>query len=241
MKNCRDCNIVITGNFCSNCGLPIEPKRIDRNYIVEEISSVLNFDKGFFYTVRELVLRPGDTAKSYIEGDRKKIVKPIFFLIICSLMYTIGKGFFSYDTGIIQYGISEGEEIPIIFKIFDWFSQNYGYANILMATFIAMWIKFFFRKYNYNYYEIYILLCFVMGVSVLVYTLLGIIESLIGFQVLNFGVFVALIYSSWAIGQFFDRKKKFNYLKSLLSYLLGFLTSFIIVVVIGNGLDNLFN
>lgn len=239
MDNCKNCNTKVDGNFCSNCGSPRFPKRIDRQYVVDEISGVLNFERGIFYTIKELFIRPGDTAKRFINGERKRIVKPIIFLIICSLFYTVGQQFLSYEASYIQYDMEDKNETPIMVEIFDWFSRNYGYANILMAIFIAVWIKIFFRKYKSNYYEVYILLCFIMGNSVLIYTLLGIIESIIDYRILQLGIFIVLIYCSWGIGQFFDRKKKMNYLKGFLSYLFGIITSLIILFTIGFGLDNL--
>jgi len=35
-----------------------------------------------------------------------------------------------------------------------------------MGIVIAMWSGLFFRKYGYNFYEILILLCFVMGMGI---------------------------------------------------------------------------
>ena len=118
-------------------------------------------------------------------------------------------------------------------KIYVWLSKNYGYTNILMAIFITIWTKIFFKKYDYNHYEIYILLCFIVGISILFYTLLGIIESVANVPVLQLGLIFGIAYSTWAIGQFFDRKKKLNYLKGFLSYILGIMSSFAIFIVIG--------
>lgn len=237
MQYCKNCNKRLTGKFCSECGFPKEPKRIDRQYIVDEIGSVLNFEKGIFYTVKELLIRPGDTVNRFITGDRKKIVKPIIFLIICSLIYTIGQQYLDYEAGYIKYNVEGGDNTPVMLQLYNWFSKNYGYANIAMAIFIAVWIKIFFKKHNYNFYEIYILLCYIMGISVLIYTLLGIIESIINFPVLQLGIFISLVYSTWAIGQFFNRKKTINYAKGFLSYLFGIATSLIVLFGIGIGID----
>jgi hypothetical protein len=237
LNNCKNCDKESIGEFCSNCGVPKEFKRINRQYITDEISSVLNLDKGIFYTIKELFIRPGNTVKGFIEGDRKRIVKPIIFLIICSLIYTIAQQFFSFEAGYIKYDIKDRNDTPIMVKIFEWFSKNYGYANILLAVFITFWIKIFFKKSNYNHYEIYILLCFIIGNSILIYTLLGIIESIIDFPILQLGLFINLIYITWAIGQFFGKKKKINYLKGFLSYIFGVVTCLIFFFTIGIGLD----
>ncbi len=237
MENCKNCNKTISGKFCSDCGFPKETKRIDKQYIIEEISSILNFDKGIFYTIKQLVVRPGDTIKKFIDGDRKRIVKPIIFLIICSLIYTIGQQFLNYEAGYIKFNVEDRNHTPITVQLFEWFSKNYGYANIIMAVFIAMWVKIFFKKYNYNFYEIYILLCYIMGISGLIYTFLGIIEGISNFSILQLGIFFSLIYTTWVIGQFFDRKKKVNYVKGFISYVFGVITSLIIFFGIGIGID----
>lgn len=237
MTNCNNCNKELGGNFCSFCGNPKEVRRIDRQYIISEISDVLNFDKGIFYTIRELFVRPGDTVAKFIAGDRKRIVKPIIFLIVCSLIYTVLQQLLSFEAGYIKYSVEDETNTPVMVQLFQWFSKNFGYANILIAVFITFWIKLFFRRYDYNHYEIYILLCFVIGNSILIYSVLGIIEWITDLQILQLGFFVSLIYCTWAMGQFFDKGKKASYLKSFLSYILGMVTCLIVFFLIGSGLE----
>ena len=71
----------------------------------------------------------------------------------------------------------------------------------------------------------------------LIYTVFGIIESITKMQILQLGGLIALIYTSWAIGQFFDKNKKVNYLKAFLSYLLGMITFFLGAIILGMGFD----
>ncbi len=239
MNTCQNCNSEISSNFCQNCGYPREPKRINRQYIIEEVRSVLNFEKGFFYTIKELFLRPGDTIRNYILGDRRKIVKPIVFLIVTSLVYTITQRLLNFEAGLIQYNVENSGEIPLVIRSYEWFSANYGYANILIVIFIAFWIKMLYRKHSYNYYEIYILLCFIMGNSILLYTLLGTIESLTNYPIFQIGIILSLLYTTWAIGQFFGKRNKMNYVKGLLSYILGILSCLAVFVAIIIGVEML--
>jgi hypothetical protein len=209
-------------------------KRINGQYILKEISSVLNFDRGIFYTIRELLLRPGKNIQTFVLEDRNRLVKPIIFIIITSLIYTLAQQFLHFEDGYVNAG---GFEESATANILGWIQKNYGYANILMAIFIAGWIKIFFRKYEYNYFEILILLCFVMGIGMLIYTVFGIIESTTKIQILHIGGIIALVYTSWAIGQFFDENKKVNYFKGVLSYLLGMITFFLVAIILGMGID----
>lgn len=231
---CKKCGAALSDDFCSKCGNPKTLKRINGSYILREIISVLNFDKGIFYTIKELLVRPGENVQKFIHNDRNRLVKPIIFVIVCSLIYTIAQQFLMFEDGYVSAG---GFGDSAVTSIYEWTQKNYGYANILMATFIAFWIKLFFKKYDYNYFEIIILLCFVMGIGMLIYTTFGIIESISQFKILQVGGIIAFIYTSWAIGQFFDKYKKVNYLKALVAYFLGMITFFILAVILGIGID----
>ena len=82
--NCKNCETLITGNFCSNCGQK-KYKRIDRKYLIDELQyTVLHTNKGFFYSVKKILRNPGKTAKEFIEGSRVNHYKPILltFLLI---------------------------------------------------------------------------------------------------------------------------------------------------------------
>mgnify|MGYP000564734745 FL=1 len=231
---CKNCETEVIQNYCPNCGTPVVLKRINGQYILKEISSVLNFDRGILYTIRELLLRPGKNIQTFVLEDRNRLVKPIIFIIITSLIYTLAQQFLHFEDGYVNAG---GFEESATTNIFGWIQKNYGYANIIMAIFIAGWIKVFFRKYEYNFFEILILLCFLMGIGMLIYTVFGLIESITKIQILQIGGMVALVYTSWAIGRFFGKNKKANYLKGFLSYLLGMITFFLAAIILGMGID----
>ncbi|WP_233207826.1 hypothetical protein [Siphonobacter sp. BAB-5405] len=108
-----------------------------------------------------------------------------------------------------------------------------------MGVFIAGWLKVFFRKYDYNFFEILILLCFVIGMSMLIYTLFAIFQGVTGFRLMQIGGMISIVYNTWAIGQFFDKKKVGSYIKALASYLLGMITFMLTGVFMGIAIDTL--
>lgn len=221
LNNCKKCETEFSGNYCPDCGHPRELARINRQYILQEIGSVLNFDKGILYSIRELIIRPGQNIREFILEDRNRLVKPIIFIIICSLVYTISNQLFDFEDGYINY---ENTSNHTTTAIFEWIQKSYGYANIIMGIFIAFWIRILFRKYDYNFFETLILLCFIMGIGMLIYSVLGIAEGIFKIKILYFAGIIPVLYSSWAIGQFFDKRKKINYLKAFISYFLGMLS-----------------
>ena len=234
MDYCNKCQSRTTENYCSNCGNPRELKRIDQNYIFSEIGSVLNFDKGILYTIKELLIRPGVTIRKFIGEDRNRIVKPIIYIIVSSLIYTILREFLNFEDDYIYVDNLDSSTST---KIFKWNQNNYGYGNLLMGIFIAFWTKTLFKKYEYNFYEILILLCFVMGTGMLFLAFFGIIEGVTKLKVLQFGGIAFVIYVTWAIGQFFDSKKWTNFLNGLLAYFLGLITFTIAIILLGKLID----
>lgn len=118
-----------------------------------------------------------------------------------------------------------------------WVQDHYGYANIIMGVFIAFWTGLFFKRYGYNFFEILILLCFVMGIAMLIFTVFAILQGLTHIRLVEIGGYVAVIYCTWSIGQFFDKTKPASYLKALGAYLLGMITSVLFALVLGGIAD----
>jgi hypothetical protein len=232
--NCKNCNNEVDLNFCSTCGHPSIIKRIDGHYITHEIEHVLHFERGILYTVKELIVNPGESVRNYISENRSRLVKPIIFIIITSLIYTLISRFFHIEDEYIKY---EGLEKSSIVKILGWLQGNYGYMNILTGMFIAMWLKVFFKKYGYNFFELLIMLCFVLGISMLIYAFFAFMEGIFHVKLLNIAGMIGVLYLVWATGQFFEKKKIVNYFKALVCYLLGMITFLVLVCGIGITID----
>ena len=232
--NCKNCSAEVNQNYCPNCGQPTKLKRIDGKYIMHEIKHILNFERGILFTVRELLLRPGENVRNFISENRIRLVKPIVFIIVTSLIYSLINHFFHIEDGYVKFDETKQSATGLIFQ---WVQDHYGYANIIMGIFIAFWTKLFFRKYNYNFFEILILLCFVMGIGMLIYSVFALFQGLIHIDLMQIASIVGIIYSAWAIGQFFDKSKFSNYVKAFFSYLLGFLTFSLTAILIGTLID----
>lgn len=234
MNHCTSCNLELTGKYCSNCGQPANIKRINGHYILHEIEHVLHFERGILFTIKELLIRPGQNVREFIVKDRSKLVKPIIFIIISSLIYTLITHFFHLKEEYISFNDTTNPTANLIFK---WFQGHYGYGNIITGVFIAFWLKLFFKKYDYNFFEILILLCFVIGISMLIFSVFAILEGLTKLTLMKVSGMISIIYSSWAIGQFFDQQKWTSYFKAMVSYILGLLTFSVTVIFLGLLID----
>lgn len=145
LMNCTNCATEVTLNYCANCGQARSLKRIDGKYILHEIEHILHFERGILYTIRELAIHPGYNIRKYLSENRSRLVKPIIFIVITSLIYTLLTHFFHVDDGYVKYHeIKKSNVTPIV----EWIQAHYGYANILMGVFIALWLKLFFENRN---------------------------------------------------------------------------------------------
>jgi hypothetical protein len=236
--NCKDCNTEVNLNYCPNCGQPVYLKRIDGHYITHEIEHILHFEKGIFYTIRELLLQPGDSVRHFLSENRSRLVKPIIFIVVTSLIYTLINHFFHIEDGYVKLDEAQKSTTGIIFK---WIQDHYGYSNMIMGAFIAFWTKVFFNKYNYNFFETLILLCFVMGMGMLFFSVFAIFQGLTHIDLMPVAGVLGIAYLTWAIGQFFDKKKAISYVKGFASYILGMISFMLIVILLGTSIDLLVN
>jgi hypothetical protein len=234
MTNCKNCNEPTDGKYCSNCGQGMHLKRIDGHYILHEIEHIVHFERGILYTVKELLIHPGQTVREFINENRNRLVKPIIFIIITSLIYTLTIDFFHIEEAFINFTDDKDSSYTAIFT---WLQGHYGYTNLMMGIFIAFWTKLFFKKYQYNFFEILILLCFVIGITMLIYACFGIIQGLTHIKPSQFLGITGFIYTTWAIAQFFDKTKVLNYVKALFAYVLGMVTFILTALILGSITD----
>lgn len=238
MNHCKKCNAPVHDNYCSACGYPTTIKRINGRYIINEIGEVLFVNNGMFHTIKHLVIRPGETVRQYIAEDRSRCVRPISFIVVTSLLYALISYFFPihlkegvfYLNPFLDVQI---EGLPTASRILSWLADNFAYSNILTGLFMAFSVSLFFRKTGYNLYEIFVLFCFICGVSTLFLSISTIVQNISHWDIMKASSYIALIYLVWATGQFFGMKKVKSYVKAFFSYLLGMLMVGAVVVLIG--------
>ena len=237
MDFCKNCKQPVSGNYCSNCGQPTILKRINKQYLASEITDVFCARKGFFHTVKGMIVRPGNTVRNYMTENRSRYVKPITFVIITSLIYTIFCHLF--QIGLDSYGGQDADTLngSAMGTILIWMIENQGYTSLLSGFFMAFWVKLFFRKTGYNLFEIFVLICFVSGIGTLFTALMLVFKPLTQWNLIYIANVISIVYSTWAIGQFFDPKKASSYIKAFISYMLSIAIQTILIVMVGLSID----
>ena len=171
-QNCQNCSTQILNNFCDNCGQK-KFKKIDRKYIWDEIQyTFLHTNKGFLYSVKNIIKNPGETARAFIDGNRVNHYKPILLVFVLSGISTF-----------ISIKIIGFEKIMSAFYAKETLNSEYmndvmtslkSYNSILMLLLVpvfALITKLAFRKWGNNYYEHVVINAYI----VCVYTVFSII------------------------------------------------------------------
>ena len=241
--NCKNCEQIADGKFCANCGQKTSVERINfANFLKELSSSVFQINKGLFYTLKELFVRPGDSIRDYLSGKRKYHFKPIAYAFTLSTIYFLlsksleGQtylddalgGFLNYDSEI------PSNQLATI----KWLSKHFAYIMLTclpfyaFATFIAFWGS------GFNYLEHIILNAYIIGQQAIFYAISSILLPITNNH--DFLVFIIpLISVGYAIAvfwQFFSKQSRLGIIfRSILTYLLiFFMISSVFLLILSN-------
>lgn len=82
--HCLNCGHTLTGNYCVNCGQRATTHRFTLKHVFSHdlIHGLFHLDKGFLFTIKELLTRPGYSIREYIEGKRSQHFNYITFLLL---------------------------------------------------------------------------------------------------------------------------------------------------------------
>jgi hypothetical protein len=89
--HCENCDALLTGRWCSQCGqAAIDYRRSFRHVIVDALDSFLNFESKFFATIGWLIARPWHLTNQFLAGRRVRYVHPLrLYLLVSNLFFIV--------------------------------------------------------------------------------------------------------------------------------------------------------
>ncbi len=146
---CIDCKIDHEEKFCPNCGENAFVKPITFTSMFESaFTTITNMDKGFFFNLKNLTLRPQEMISDYIVGKRKRIYNPISFLIITVTIYLIIDSFFPNPPYNKSKPINE-LAYQIGYEAGGFVKTHLKYFWILSIFWLSTSLQLFFKKYSF--------------------------------------------------------------------------------------------
>lgn len=237
---CKNCNNIVKGNFCSSCGQSAKTGRINLHYLWHEIQhSIFHVDKGIFYTLKELTLRPGITIEGYLTGKRVNHFKPLAFVIILGTIY----GFIAHFTNLFpeqsiipDFGNNETntpESLEYGRKFVEIVYSHYSLSMLLLVPFLSLSSFLIFKKSGYNYWEHLIIYSYIVGMQVVIMIILFFLYYFVRSPwVLFASSIITYLYNIWVFVQLFAKESKLKTIaKTIISFIFA-LTVLLIVIFI---------
>ena len=216
---CKNCGNPFEGNYCNSCGQTAKTQRLNWHFIIDNIEhDVLHFDHGIIYTIRQIFIRPGETIKKFIAGQRKKYTHPLTYLVVISVVYYIFRSLLvphenAVDTSDVDKTIAD-------------FIYNY-YSKIVMVIIIplaALYTPIFYPGEPYNFVELFTFHCYIRG-QFMIFELIVIILNwllvkssvlLPSAALITVNIVFNVFFLCWALKQFFNEKNfGFSFLKAV--------------------------
>jgi Protein of unknown function (DUF3667) len=236
--SCANCDRAVDGpdqKFCPACGQPTSAHRIDWHFLGHELEhSVLHMDRGIFYSLKNLMLRPGHLMRDYIEGRRAHQVKPLLVLMImAAVVVFLAKYFLEGD--VVGSAISVGGadaartnvdkplDPKLIISTFaavkDWMNQHYAASTLLLLPLEAAAFKLAFRRVGRLNYPEWLVIAIFLTAQTFVIMAFAIPFQRTFPQAQALATALSIVYGVFSLTQLF---KGYPHWKAVLRSLLGF-------------------
>jgi len=86
-KTCLNCNHVVAGSFCPNCGQEnTDSRKTFQHLFIHFFEDLTHYENAFWKTIKNLLLKPASLTKEYLSGKRLSYLAPIRLYIFISFV-----------------------------------------------------------------------------------------------------------------------------------------------------------
>lgn len=151
---CKNCKNIFTGHYCNNCGQTAETHKINWHFLWHDIQhSLLHFDEGIPYSIKQLFTRPGHSIREFIEGKRVKHFKPLSLVVVLAAFYGFLYHFFHIH---LYQNISD--DLTFDLNNYDeWSTTHFAWITVGTIPIFTIGTYICFRKQGYNFVEYFVL------------------------------------------------------------------------------------
>ena len=166
IKVCKSCGSSGQGNYCNQCGQSYKVKRISIPGLLRDVLHFFtHIEKGFGFTLKQLIIAPGHMQRTYIEGKRSIHQKPFSMFFICATIAALSR--YWIISAIIKYYhagiISEAK----------FFHEYMVVTYIALVPAYALITYLLFYKTKYNYAEIGVMMLYTLSFIFLVASIIS--------------------------------------------------------------------
>lgn len=225
-RSCKNCGAVSEGWYCSQCGQRLSVHKVTFRETLEDLANAFfSVNAPLFRTVGDLVVRPGNLLRNYLEGKRRRYYRPVAFFLLTTFIYIVIRSLIGFDPFRNSTVVVEGDQVDASLLTE---ARNYMLININNFLFVfvvtlAVFMKLFFFK-RYALAEYIAVSFFLLGIYTLVVTGNMFVIQYIGDYLQPLGIMVMWLYFIFAMITFLQRPAFWVGLKSVVVFLLAFMT-----------------
>lgn len=232
LMECLNCGkeFELSHNFCSTCGQDTLTHRLTTKHAVHHIlHAFTHTDKGFFYLIPKLIVKPGIIAREYNEGKRKTYFSPFAFVLIIVALSTIMISTFN----IMSIPYSDRPKIPAEEMVSNFTNKHSNLITFFSIPLIGFFTTQFFRK-RINFAESLVMISYTAGERSIFFMLI-VVPFLLLFKENYYPIifsYVALymVYYGWACCQYFNDYRIRTFIKGSIAFVI---SQVIISLIIG--------
>ena len=240
-RSCKNCGNTFKGKFCNVCGQKVIKQRFTiKNLFSEGVNIVLNYDRGFLYTLKMLFINPGKVIREYTSGSTIKYYNPLryaFILAGLSALIVVSSGMYDVQQESFQnlLGNDGSPKKESYQELQNKLKEYFSFILLLTIPVMAFSSKLFFKKQGYNYAEHLILHCFIVGQTMIIGLLLLLPYIIFGYHPLEDVVsyLFTIAYYIWVVRSLFGLGWLNSILRTVGFYLLGFMITLAMGGIIG--------
>lgn len=249
-RTCLNCNFALTedASYCSNCGAPVLKKRLRTKDVLNELFDVIFlWNKTFIITVWALLIHPSRVFRLYLAGGRNKYMNPLFFLLLCYLLYQLYISIIHQQLFIIEgmkgsiegfnEGYNKGSSVPEVdMSVLDKLNRYSKILFLLILPIIAFCSKVVFKSKQHNYAEHMSICSYLLGQIIIIVTLVSSVLLLFDINLKVRGIASTLIWIIYLVicqYQIFQNKVLKAILKSVIFLILSYILTGIPYSILG--------
>lgn len=249
MTTCKNCGTTFEGKFCSNCSQKADTHRFTVKHFAHEFfHAFTHADKGIFFLMKELFIRPGTVAREFNAGKRKKYFNPITYLLIVmavQIYITQKSGINTYylqevqkqtQTEMVGSGAEYEKTVELMKVVEQQILEHSKIVNFLFLPILAFISWVMFKRAGSNYAEVLVLDVLWIAQILLLYVIVCLIPFLIYppsvVMTMNIYTVVCFIYMVIALKQFFLQGWFATILKGLVIQILYYIAMFAVMLAV---------
>ena len=130
---CKNCNQQFKDNYCNHCGQSAHTHKLNLHYIWHDLQhGLFHFDSGIFYTIKQLLTKPGHTIREFLNGKRIGHYKPLSFVVVMATLYGLLYHYLISNLFDVQ-PIHPAEDVLGVYeKVIRWSLDHFAYAALIL-------------------------------------------------------------------------------------------------------------